>query len=536
MDGKGEAQEAERGPASDNKLAEKVGTTHDQTDMHRLNKKQQLRRNFRFVSIVGYAVIIGSSWQFSLIVAGVSTLNGGPAGAIWMFFATCVGMMMCTLSMAEMASMAPTSGGQYHWVSEFAPPQHQKFLSYMVGWLSALGWQTALVVTSYTVAQQFEALIALNLPSYRIQGWHGTLLSIAITAFAIIFNTALARKLPLFEVLVGALNVLGFIAFMAVLWIMAPSAHQRLEGTEGGEDAQRKKAWTEFQDNAGWGSTGLATLVGILGPSVTLIGADSACHLSEEVRDASWVLPRSMVVTAAINYTVGFVMTVTIMLTVGEDASTLLDSRTGQVYVQVLLNITHSRVGTSILTALMAVLLLFCDVNGVTTSSRQLFAFARDNGLPCSRWLATVRDGWDIPINAVMTTLIITALLSLIIIGSSIAFNVITAIGQVGLYTSYIITLIAIIIRRFSRRQRGTLPPSRFDLGKAGLPINLGALAFLVVMFPFLFFPTAPNPSPAGMNWSCLVYSVVVIFAMMYYFFKGRHIYKGPVEYVRKDV
>ncbi|KAK6824888.1 hypothetical protein PG987_012382 [Apiospora arundinis] len=213
MDGKGEAQEAERGPASDNKLAEKVGTTHDQTDMHRLNKKQQLRRNFRFVSIVGYAVIIGSSWQFSLIVAGVSTLNGG---ARWCYL--------------DMTSMAPTSGGQYHWVSEFAPPQHQKFLSYMVGWLSALGWQTALVVTSYTVAQQFEALIALNLPSYRIQGWHGTLLSIAITAFAIIFNTALARKLPLFEVLVGALNVLGFVAFMAVLWAMAPSAYQNQQG------------------------------------------------------------------------------------------------------------------------------------------------------------------------------------------------------------------------------------------------------------------------------------------------------------------
>jgi hypothetical protein len=28
---------------------------------------------------------------------------------------------------------APTSGGQYHWVSEFAPKKHQKFLSYVVG-------------------------------------------------------------------------------------------------------------------------------------------------------------------------------------------------------------------------------------------------------------------------------------------------------------------------------------------------------------------------------------------------------------------
>jgi hypothetical protein len=30
-------------------------------------------------------------------------------------------------------SRAPTSGGQYHWVSEFAPPKYQKFLSYASG-------------------------------------------------------------------------------------------------------------------------------------------------------------------------------------------------------------------------------------------------------------------------------------------------------------------------------------------------------------------------------------------------------------------
>jgi hypothetical protein len=31
--------------------------------------------------------------------------------------------------------------GQYHWVSELAPPRIQKELSYAVGWLTAMGWQ-----------------------------------------------------------------------------------------------------------------------------------------------------------------------------------------------------------------------------------------------------------------------------------------------------------------------------------------------------------------------------------------------------------
>ena len=68
-----------------------------------------------------------------------------------MFLSVCFGMFFVMLSMAEMASMlvlqasepvvpgllrtcrAPTSGGQYHWVSEIAPNKHQKFLSYIVG-------------------------------------------------------------------------------------------------------------------------------------------------------------------------------------------------------------------------------------------------------------------------------------------------------------------------------------------------------------------------------------------------------------------
>jgi hypothetical protein len=51
-----------------------------------------------------------------------------------------------------------------------------------------------------------------------------------------------------------------------------------------------------------------------------------------------------------------------------------------------------------------------------------------------------------------------------------------------------------------------------------------------------LFFPAAPHPTPAAMNWSCLIYAVVLMISLLYYFFIGRHTYEGPVEYVRKDV
>lgn len=47
---------------ADSVLAEKRGTQDDQKDMHRMGKNQELRRNFQFVSIFGYSMILMATW------------------------------------------------------------------------------------------------------------------------------------------------------------------------------------------------------------------------------------------------------------------------------------------------------------------------------------------------------------------------------------------------------------------------------------------------------------------------------------------
>lgn len=193
-----------------------------------------------------------------------------------------------------------------------------------------------------------------------------------------------------------------------------------------------KAVFTKIQDNAGWGNVGLSCLVGLLGPVVTLIGSDSACHLSEELKDAVWVFPRSMVATALVNYSQGFVMTITFMSTFRKYRQHSCDSDGPAVHPD--RPQCHELERGSNRTDRGDVhLAVFCSVNQVTTSSHQLFSFARDPGLPFSSFLSYVRPGWDIPLNAVTLTMIFTTLLSLIITGSSIAFNIITSLSQVGL-------------------------------------------------------------------------------------------------------
>jgi choline transport protein len=97
-----------------------------------------------------------------------------------------------------------------------------------------------------------------------------------------------------------------------------------------------------------------------------------------------------MVATALVNYSLGFIRTVTVISTLGSDVSELLITPLGQPWIQVLLNATESTLGTSTMIAVLCLLLLFCAVNQIATSSRQLFEFAREKGLPFSNFLAQV--------------------------------------------------------------------------------------------------------------------------------------------------
>ncbi|KAK3053571.1 hypothetical protein LTR09_005315 [Extremus antarcticus] len=75
----------------------------------------------------GFSVILMASWEAILATAPLGLLNGGTAGLLYTNLATWLGFICVYASLGEQGSMAPTSGGQYHWVSEFSPRFCQKF-------------------------------------------------------------------------------------------------------------------------------------------------------------------------------------------------------------------------------------------------------------------------------------------------------------------------------------------------------------------------------------------------------------------------
>ena len=90
-----------------------TGNDADAMDMQRLGRQQELRRNFKSLSVLGLATTTMSTWVAMLLTSTFSLINGGLAGTIWLYLATWICTFSLAASLAEMASMAPTSGGQY---------------------------------------------------------------------------------------------------------------------------------------------------------------------------------------------------------------------------------------------------------------------------------------------------------------------------------------------------------------------------------------------------------------------------------------
>ncbi|KAK5678205.1 hypothetical protein LTS10_009375 [Elasticomyces elasticus] len=456
----------------------------DERDMKRMGRPQQLQRIFGPWGLMGFASVTGAVWQYVLITL------------IW----------------------APSAGGQYHWISEFAPRKAEKLLSFFIGWLTVLGWQVGLASVCYAVTLQIQGLVVLTNPEFAFQGWHASLMTIAVALCAVFFNTVLVEALPTLEFVMLVLHFAAYFVFIFVLGFMGPSSTSA-------------EVWNSWENENGWSNTGTAVLVGIIAPITTLTSADSVCHLAEELKDASRWLPRVMVAAAASNFAIGFALLVLILYRAG-DIDAAVNSPTGQPYIEILLNATQSRKGTAVLVAYIVLALIFCATNVVTTSSRQLFSFARDHGVPFSHQLSQVSEGTHVPVRAIAATISVTIILSLILIGSSLAFNIIATLFGVALLGSYLTSISTLVYQRFSGNP---LPTTRFSLGMFGLPINLATIVFDLFAFVMLFFPAAPNPTTASMNWAVLIFGAVVIFALTFYFIRTKHIYRSPAQITRPE-
>ncbi|KAK4966431.1 hypothetical protein LTR42_011594 [Elasticomyces elasticus] len=372
----------------------------------------------------------------------------------------------------------------------------------MTGWLCFTGWQSAITGIGFLVAGIIQGLIILNNESYIPHQWHVTLLIIAVVSFCVLVNIFVARRLPIVEGCLAILHFTGIFVVIIILWTLAPRNN--------GHDA-----FLKLNNGGGWSSDGLSFMVGLYPLTLCLLGFDSQVHMC---MFSAGILSAGIVVT--------------LIFTLG-DLDDLVASPTGWPFLQLFYNTTKSYAGTDVMALLLILPLTGSVIACVATASRQIWAFARDNGVPFSSTIAHISPKSSIPLNAIFISLIVCVLLSLIEIGSTAALNAILALDLAALLCSYTISIGCIALRRI----RGPpLPPREWSLGKFGLAINICALIWLIPMFVFTLFPSVTPVTAAGMNYGVLLFGFVVVFSTGYYLVIGKNAYISPRERLRRDL
>ena len=146
---------------------------------------------------------------------------------------------------------------------------------------------------------------------------------------------------------------------------------------------------------------------------------------------------------------------------------------------------------------------------------------------------AQIHPGFQIPLNALLLVGVACALLALINIGSTTAFNALISLPLIALYVSYCIS-IAFLIRQ---KLHGRHPPyGPFKLGRWGVPTNLFSILYILYTLSFIALPTMMPVTGGNMNYAGPLVLAVIVIAIVDWAFSGRRRFHvpplrlGPVE------
>ncbi|KAK4031494.1 amino acid/polyamine transporter I [Parachaetomium inaequale] len=528
-----------RAPDAAPKSGSVTSVVDDDAQLHRLGKRPLLERSFGFMSILGFSCSSLLSWEGILVTSVAGLLNGGPAGVVWGYLVNWVGMMSVYATMAELASIAPTAGGQYHWVAMMAPKPLRNFLAYLTAWLTTLAWQAMAVSTAYIIATLLQGMIILSQgaePTYVPQNYQTVLILWASMIFAVVMNSMTGRVLAKFEGLVLIFHLAGFFGVFVPLVYFVP------HGIAGTNDAAT--VFTSFLNTGGWSSQGLSFLVGFPQVATSLVGADCAVHMSEEIKSASIVVPRALLYTIFINGLLAFAMILGLLFSI-TDLEGALDASNTVFYpfLQIFQTAVNSTAGAVAMASVILVMAVASSVGVYASASRIMWSFSRDRGLPFSGLLVRLTNN-ALPVNCVLVTLTITVLLSLVALGSSVALNALLSLVIAALFSTYLLVIVLLLWRRTT----GAIQPyivgsdsvdaDNLAWGPWKLPEPFGVLnnvfasIYCVFLLFWSFWPQYTLTTSTTMNWSVLILGFVVLASIVWWLLRARHYFKGPIREV----
>ena len=429
-------------------MAEKYSDKDRSEDLkvlHGMGYAQELSRSMSKFSnfAISFSIICILSGGINSFAQAISSVGGAGAGIGWIVGCALSGMF--ALAMAQIASAFPTAGGLYHWASILG----NRFWGWLTAWLNLLGLITVLgainIGTAYFFQGSFGAMFGTAgadgaITPYPTSDMEIVIFVAVITAVQAIFNH-IGIKATTFLT-----DISGYIIFVitAVLVVACLYFAPAL-------DVSRLWTFTNFSGAAGGGifpesqNMGYLFLLCLLLPVYTITGDDASAHTSEETKNAAMSVPKGIVNAVFWSSLVGWIMICAIMLAVPDLA--VGASQGGLVFFKTMEAILPNGLMLFIYVGILIAQFL-CGLATVTSASRMLFAFARDDGMPVgSKALASVSPKFRTPVTAIWTATILCILyvllaMSLKVAGTSIYFIVVNS-TLIFLFLSFTVPLVA---------------------------------------------------------------------------------------------
>lgn len=452
---------------------------HDKQVLHKLGYAQELSRRMSGFSnfAISFSIICILAGGISAFPAAFNALGSGGAFLIWLVGGVLA--LSVAFGMGQIASSFPTAGGLYHWSSHLGG----KFWGWATAWFNLIGLicvVSSVDVLLYTVF--FKDLLLGTALGVDVSGWGTTqqtiFLIIALGSQAILnhYYIDITTKLTDWSgyVILGltVILIVTLFAFSSVpldftrLWTF-----QNVTGDVGG-------AVVPFRTE----SIAFAFLLGLSYVCYTITGFDASAHTSEETQDAQVNVPKGMWTAVFWSWVFGLVAVAAYVLTMPSLEEAAAAGWGSFTYMWTSSNMPS---WLSIFLAVGMVLVNYvCALAGLTSTSRMMYAFARDGGLPASAALAKVSTVYRTPGTAVWVSAIFAFASTLY----APAYLILAVACAVFLYISMVMPIAAGLLAEGSAKWKEKGP---FNLGGLSKPNAFLAIIFGIVLAISGFFP--PN-------------------------------------------
>lgn len=502
-----------------------IFSNSDNALLAQIGYKPELKRRFSTIQVFGVAFSIMGLLPSIASILGTALL-AGPAGAIWGWVISSILILTIGIAMSENASFQPTSGGLYYWTNFYAPPKWKTIISYVVGNTNSIALVGALCSVDYGFATEVLSVVVIAKDgNFEITPAKTYGVFVACVIAHIALTCASSKHCAWLQTTSIIVNVALIVMFV----ISMPIAASRGEF--------RKASWVfgEFQNYTtfptGWTQLSQAWL-----PAIWTIGAfDSCVHMSEECNNATRTIPIGIIGSISACGILGFIiLVVTFFCMQTEDIEgQILGSAFGQPMAQIIYDAFDTTPGQGKKMAIaFMVLIAFAQflmgASILTAISRQIFAFARDNGLPMSWWIKKVNKRLSVPIHAVITGGVASIVIGLLCLIGTTAANALFTLYIAGNYFAWGMPT---FLRLLYMKEK--FKPGPFYLGEVWSRVNgWVSTVFIVYTILMVMFPTNTNPDKDTMNYTCVITPGVWILSILYYYVYAHKIYHGPAKTV----